>query len=130
VGARADADAVDPRLRHEEARAEPGRRKCAQIVAEAAALVGMDWQPRADEIPIYDDWLGPDYAVPTPEGLEAIRTAAETEGYLLDPVYTGKAMAGTRGLAERGELRPEETVVYWHTGGAPALFAFPELFAA
>lgn len=109
-------------------RAEPGKRKCAQIVAEAAALLEVDWQPAPAEIPIFDDWLGPDYGVPTPEGLEAIRLAAQLEGYLLDPVYTGKALAGTRGLAERGDLRADETVVFWHTGGAPALFAFNSLF--
>jgi D-cysteine desulfhydrase len=109
-------------------RAEAGKRKCAQIAAEAAELLGLDWRPAPDEIPIYDEWLGEDYGIPTPEGLAAIDLAARLEGYLLDPVYTGKALAGTRGLAERGELRAEETVVFWHTGGAPALFAFDELF--
>jgi 1-aminocyclopropane-1-carboxylate deaminase/D-cysteine desulfhydrase-like pyridoxal-dependent ACC family enzyme len=46
----------------------------------------------------------------------------------LDPVYTGKAMAGATGLAARGELRPGDNVVFWHTGGAPALFAYSNLF--
>jgi len=110
-------------------RAAQGKRKCAGIVAETAALLGEIWAPTPDEIPIWDDWLGPDYGVPTPEGLEAIHLAATTEGYLLDPVYTGKALAGTRGLAQRGDLRPDQTVVFWHTGGAPALFAFDKLFA-
>ncbi len=109
-------------------RAEPGKRRCAAIVAEAAALLDVDCSPAPAEIPIWDDWLGPDYGIPTPEGLDAIRLAARTEGLLLDPVYTGKALAGCRGLAERGELRPEERVVFWHTGGAPALFAFDQLF--
>jgi 1-aminocyclopropane-1-carboxylate deaminase/D-cysteine desulfhydrase-like pyridoxal-dependent ACC family enzyme len=79
---------------------------------------------------MWDDWLGAGYGVPTPEGLEVIRLAAELEGYLLDPVYTGKALAGTRGLAQRGELRRDETVVFWHTGGAPALFACNDLFGS
>ena len=61
------------------------------------------------------------------ELMEALRLAAASEGYLLDPVYTGKGLAGVRGLAQRGNLRPEETVVFWHTGGAPALFAFNDL---
>jgi D-cysteine desulfhydrase family pyridoxal phosphate-dependent enzyme len=107
-----------------------GRQKCAGLVAAAAALLDVDWRPAADEIPMWDDWLGAGYGVPTPEGLEVIRLAAELEGYLLDPVYTGKALAGTRGLAQRGELRPDETVVFWHTGGAPALFAFNSLFTS
>ena len=109
-------------------RAEPGKRRCAGIIAGAAELLGIDWRPAPSEIPIWDDWLGEDYGVPTPAGQAAIYLAARSEGYLLDPVYTGKAMAGMQGLAERGELRPEETVVFWHTGGAPALFAFNHLF--
>jgi D-cysteine desulfhydrase/L-cysteate sulfo-lyase len=88
----------------------------------------VDWRPQPEEIPLWDDWLGPDYGIPTPEGLEAIRLAARTEGYLMDPVYTGKALAGVRGLADRGELDADETIVFWHTGGAAALFAFPDLF--
>jgi D-cysteine desulfhydrase family pyridoxal phosphate-dependent enzyme len=106
-----------------------GTRRCAAILAEAAALIGAEEQGREAEPPVYDDWLGPEYGIPTPEGLDAIRTAARTEGLLLDPVYTGKALAGTRGLAERGVLKPQEHVVFWHTGGAPALFAHEALFA-
>lgn len=109
--------------------AEAGKRRCARIIGEAGALLGLDWRPAPAEIPIFDDWLGEGYGVPTPEGMEAIHRAARTEGYLMDPVYTGKALAGVRGLAARGDLRPEETVVFWHTGGAPALFAFDHLFA-
>jgi D-cysteine desulfhydrase len=108
--------------------AEAGKRKTAQIAGDASRLLDVDWSPAPNEVRLWDDWLGPAYGVPTPEGLDVIRIAAQTEGYLLDPVYTGKALAGTRGLAERGELKPEETVVFWHTGGAPALFAFSELF--
>jgi D-cysteine desulfhydrase family pyridoxal phosphate-dependent enzyme len=107
--------------------AGPGRGKCARIVREAAAKLGVSDPPTADDIDLRDDWLGAGYGVPTPAGVEAIRLAATCEGLLLDPVYTGKALSGLRGLAEQGELRPEETVVFWHTGGAPALFAFNEL---
>lgn len=111
-------------------RADAGRRKCARIVREAAELLGAGWSPEPAEILIMDDWLGPAYGVPTPEGMAALRRAARTEGYLLDPVYTGKALAGLEGLARRGELAAGETVVFWHTGGAPALFAFEELLTA
>ena len=104
-----------------------GQRWCAEIVTGAAQMLGVDWQPSPEEISLWDDWLGAAYGVPTAEGMEALRLAAASEGYLLDPVYTGKALAGVRGLAQRGELRPEETVVFWHTGGAPALFAFNDL---
>jgi D-cysteine desulfhydrase family pyridoxal phosphate-dependent enzyme len=105
-----------------------GQQKCARIVSEAASLLGENWTPAPDAIPIWDDWLGPGYGVATAEGMLALRRAAETEGLLLDPVYTGKALAGATGLARSGVLGPEATVVFWHTGGAPALFAYPELF--
>lgn len=108
--------------------AASGKRNCARIVAEAAERLRVEWRPEPEEIPIDDRWLGPAYGVPTPEGLDAIRLAARMEGLLLDPVYTGKALAGLRGLASEGALRADETVVFWHTGGAPALFAHPEQF--
>jgi len=104
-------------------RAAAGREKCAGIVREAAARLEAEWQPGPEAVPLFDDWLGPGYAVPTPEGNAAIEAAALHEGLLLDPVYTGKALAGLAGLRRRGDLREGETVVFWHTGGAPALFA-------
>ncbi len=102
---------------------EAGQCKCAALCASAARLLGVEWSPSSDEIPIWDDWLGSAYAIPTPEGDAAVRLAAECEGYLLDPVYTGKALAGLIGLAARGEIGASESVVFWHTGGSPALFA-------
>jgi L-cysteate sulfo-lyase len=57
---------------------------------------------------------------------EAIGLAARTEGLLLDPVYTGRAMAGLVDLVRRGELTARETVLFWHTGGAVALHAYGE----
>lgn len=107
---------------------EQGKRRCHALLGETLELLGEEWEISPEEVPFRGDWLGPGYAVPTPEGMEAIRLTAATEGILLDPVYTGKAMAGLIGLARTGEIRPEERVVFWHTGGAPGLFAFPELF--
>ena len=71
---------------------------------------------------VVEDYGGT-YGVPTPECLDAIRLAARTEGLILDPVYTGKAMAGLADLVRRGRWREDQTVVFWHTGGQPALFA-------
>ena len=56
-----------------------------------------------------------------------MRLAARTAGLILDPIYTGKALAGLKGLVERGEIGPEEEVLFWHTGGGPALFARTEV---
>jgi len=55
---------------------------------------------------------------------EAIRLSAQTEGLLVDPVYTGRALAGLIDLVRRGEFRHEQKVLFWHTGGTPALFAY------
>jgi 1-aminocyclopropane-1-carboxylate deaminase/D-cysteine desulfhydrase-like pyridoxal-dependent ACC family enzyme len=69
---------------------------------------------------------GGTYGVPTPACVDAIRLAARSEGLILDPVYTGKAMAGLVDLVRRRRWGPDQTVVFWHTGGQPALFALAE----
>lgn len=73
-----------------------------------------------------DAWLGAGYGVPAAEELEVLREVARTEGVLADPVYTGRALTGLRGLIRRGVLRQGERVLFWHTGGLPALFAYAE----
>jgi D-cysteine desulfhydrase family pyridoxal phosphate-dependent enzyme len=91
-------------------------------LAQKAALAAGCPPPEAHAV-IDHGRFGPGYAEPTPECLEAIRLTARLEGLLLDPVYTGKAMAGLLGWAREGRFTGGETVVFWHTGGAPALFA-------
>lgn len=81
-----------------------------------------------EAIVVHDEWRGPGYAIPSESGIEAIRLAARTEGLLLDPVYTGKGMAGLIGLARRGVFGRDDKVVFLHTGGAPALFAYEDSF--
>jgi D-cysteine desulfhydrase len=68
--------------------------------------------------------VGPKYGVPSPGGQDAVRRLARTEGILLDPVYTGKAFAGLLDLVEKGGLGSNEPIIFLHTGGLPALFAF------
>ncbi|MDR7483075.1 MAG: D-cysteine desulfhydrase family protein [Armatimonadota bacterium] len=94
------------------------------LVEELCGLLGIDWRPHPDDIVVTDEYVGERYAVATPEGLDAIRLVARTEGLLLDPVYTGKAMAGLIDLVRRGRFRSDQSVVFWHTGGQPALFAY------
>ncbi|HXF81445.1 MAG TPA: D-cysteine desulfhydrase family protein [bacterium] len=98
-------------------------RRVLGIVEELAALLELRWRPHPDDIIVYDEFVGERYGVPTAECLEAIRLLARTEGVLLDPVYTGKAMAGLRGLIAAERFRSGQNVVFWHTGGQPALFA-------
>jgi D-cysteine desulfhydrase len=75
---------------------------------------------------LYDQYLGHGYATPGEAEREAIRLLATTEGILVDPVYTGRAMAGLIDLIRQGVLGSEETLCFWHTGGAAGIFAWGE----
>jgi 1-aminocyclopropane-1-carboxylate deaminase/D-cysteine desulfhydrase-like pyridoxal-dependent ACC family enzyme len=68
-------------------------------------------------------WVGPGYAVPSDAGDAAVTWAARHGAWVLDRTYTGKAFAGLLGLAAQGRFAPDSTVVFWHTGGFPAVFA-------
>ena len=86
--------------------------------------------PGLDQVTALDDWVGPGYSLPTEEMVAAIQTLARLEGILLDPVYTGKAAAGLLELTRRGTFRPGENVVFVHTGGSPALYAYQDTVLA
>jgi L-cysteate sulfo-lyase len=81
------------------------------------------------EIDFEDRFVGEGYGIPTPEGLAAIRLLARLEGLLLDPVYTGKAMAGLVTMIREGRFSDEQNIIFLHTGGWPALFAYEEELA-
>ena len=83
-----------------------------------------------EDVTVHDRWAGGGYGQPTPEAQAAIGLLARTEGLLLDPVYTGKAMAGLIGLLEEGAFDAGGDVVFLHTGGAAALFAYPNQFTS
>ncbi len=93
-----------------------------------AAAEALGWNVSLDEgdVESYDDYVGEAYGKPSPEALEAISLAARTEGLLLDPVYTGKAMAGLIDHVRQGRVTKDDVVVFIHTGGLPALFAFKD----
>jgi len=92
-------------------------------LAEATADLMGTPQPQAADIVALADWVGPGYSLPTREMVEAVRLLARHEGILLDPVYSGKAMAGLIALARAGTFAGER-VLFLHTGGAPSLPAF------
>jgi D-cysteine desulfhydrase len=100
---------------------EPNVHKLAQ---ETAALLGIPGGIPRDAITALGDWVGPGYSLPSPEMVEAVQMLARVEGILLDPVYTGKTMAGLIGLVRRGAFKKGERVLFVHTGGAPALYAY------
>lgn len=82
----------------------------------------------AEWVKVADDWVGPGYSIPDERTIEAIRLFADAEGVLLDPVYTGKTAAGLIGMIRRGDLGKSGKVLFWHTGGWPALFAYGKYF--
>src|SRR5579871_567725 len=95
-----------------------------------AELLGLSRAIDQAAVVALDDWVGPGYSLPSQEMVEAVRMAARLEGLLLDPVYTGKAMAGLIALARRGAFRPDENVLFVHTGGSPALYAYQDVLLA
>lgn len=98
------------------------------LVAATASV--LEVEPPADERwSITDATLGPGYGIPTDACLEAIELLARTEGLLLDPVYSGKAMALLLDRIRTGSIDPDADVVFLHTGGSPGLFAYTPAFA-
>lgn len=75
-----------------------------------------------------DEYVGPGYSVLTEGMSEAVRMTAETEAILLDPVYSGKAMAGLIDCVRKGMFRAGSSIVFVHTGGSPALYAYKDIF--
>ncbi len=99
-------------------------RKVRSLLHETCALLGVE--PPADTAIICnDDYYKPSYGVPNAQMVQAVRLLAEKEGLLLDPVYTGKAMAGMLDLVDSGEIADDSTTVFLHTGGSAGLFAYP-----
>lgn len=102
----------------------------AAIAAEAIRRLGLSLSVSPDEVVAYDGYLGAGYAVMGEPEREAIALAATTEGILLDPVYTGRAVAGLIDLIRRGRFGKDETILFWHTGGSAALFAYADQLMA
>ena len=95
-----------------------------EIANGCAELLGLDVSVSAGDVTLLGDYVGEGYGVVTKEVVKAVRLVAEKEGILLDPVYTGKAMAGLVDLVGQGYFDRGETVVFLHTGGTPAVFAY------
>ena len=102
----------------------------ARIANQAAELIGIDTRLQRDDFEITFDFIGPGYGCVSQGGLEAIRLLARTEAVLLDPVYSGKAMAGLMADIRGNRFRSQENVVFVHTGGTPAVFAMSEELVA
>ena len=96
----------------------------ARLATEASAILGAPISWAEDEFDLDQGFMGSAYGVPTPEALEAIDLLARSEGIIVDPVYSGKGLAGLIGRVRDDAV--EGPVVFWHTGGAQVVFE-PEL---
>ena len=97
----------------------------ARLAGEICNHLGAKHDFKQSETPLLEGiYVGAKYGVPAPSGQNAIQLLAQAEGILLDPIYTGKAFAGLLDLVEKGQLGSNEPVIFLHTGGLPALFAF------
>jgi D-cysteine desulfhydrase family pyridoxal phosphate-dependent enzyme len=97
---------------------------------EAARLLNLNLQITDADVINADAYVGEAYGIVTPECVEAIKLMAQTEGIFLDPCYTGKALAGLIDHIRQGRISPDETVIFLHTGGTPALFAYNKELSA
>lgn len=97
----------------------------ATLANQAAVILEEKVTIMPQEVMVNADYLGAGYAIAGEPELEAIRLFAENEGLLLDPVYTGRAAAGMIDLIRKGIFKKSEKILFWHTGGSPALFAQP-----
>lgn len=93
------------------------------LANQTAEYLGLDIRLDEPDVIIHDDYTGPAYGVATEECLNAIRLCARTEALLLDPVYTAKTMSGMIDHIRSGQIGSDESVVFLHTGGTPAVFA-------
>ncbi|WP_028575259.1 D-cysteine desulfhydrase [Desulfonatronovibrio hydrogenovorans] len=95
-----------------------------ELAVKTAARVGISQDIPGEAVVTFGDYWRPKYSVPNKKMVEAVNLLAKTEGILLDPVYTGKAVAGLIDLCRKGYFKKGEKILYVHTGGSPALYAY------
>jgi D-cysteine desulfhydrase len=94
------------------------------LVQRTARHIGINSDIPREAVLCFDEYVGPGYSLPTPEMAEAVKMLARLEGVLIDPVYTGKAMAGLIDLVRKGTFNKDENILFVHTGGSPALYVY------
>jgi 1-aminocyclopropane-1-carboxylate deaminase/D-cysteine desulfhydrase-like pyridoxal-dependent ACC family enzyme len=97
-----------------------------ELAVSTAEFLGLDRPSLADRVEVNADYLGGGYGVLGDNERQAINLVARLEGIALDPVYTGRAMGGLLDMIAKGMFQANERVLFWHTGGTPALFAYGE----
>jgi D-cysteine desulfhydrase family pyridoxal phosphate-dependent enzyme len=99
------------------------KNRVAELASEVADRLGRAINFTSEDVLVNADYASPGYGVLTEREREAVKLFAKSEGLLIDPVYTGRAAGGMIDLIRQGFFKPEERVLFWHTGGTPALFA-------
>ncbi|MEO6846832.1 MAG: D-cysteine desulfhydrase family protein [Chthoniobacterales bacterium] len=107
-----------------EAGDQPYPTRLTDIANEAASKIGSESCYSEKDFIVHTGYLGEGYGVISDMERSAIRFLAQTEGLIVDPVYTGRAFAGCLDLLKKRELEANIPTIFWHTGGVPALFAF------
>ncbi len=97
-----------------------------KIARQTVQALGLEVEIRPEDVEVNEDYIGGGYGHLNREVVVAIATMARIEGIFLDPVYSGKGMAGLMDLVRKGAFRPDDRVVFVHTGGSPALFPYKE----
>ncbi len=110
--------------------ADEVRSRVLSIISAAGDRWGLPAGPSPSELVVHDDYVNGGYGVLTGLEREAIQLAAQHEGLMLDPVYTGRAMGGLIDLIRKGVFTDRQNVLFWHTGGTPALFAYADRLGA
>ena len=96
------------------------------LANKTAKLIESDYEFSGEDLILNSDYVGDGYGEVDALENEAISLTAKTEGILVDPVYTGRAMGGLIDMIRTGKIKKTDKVLFWHTGGAPALFAYSD----
>lgn len=99
-----------------------------KLAVETAGRLSIRESIPADQVTCFDGYFGAGYSLPTDSMIEAVKLLAQTEAILLDPIYSGKAMAGLIDLVRTGHFPEGSNVLFLHTGGSPALYAYVDTF--
>lgn len=105
------------------------RNRVINLITGCKNILELNVEIKADDINSYEDYFD-EYGITTEPSNRAIRLSAQLEGLLLDPIYTGKAMAGLFDLITKGTLNKNIPLIFVHTGGLPIIFSFGEEFSS
>jgi L-cysteate sulfo-lyase len=108
---------------------ETQEEKVFALAERTTEFLGIPGSVKRETVVANGDYVGPGYGLPTDGMIEATELLARQEGILLDPVYSGKGMAGLIDLIRKGEFRKDENIVFLHTGGSAGLFAYRKTFS-